>query len=76
MLEAIEPHSVVPHAVQDSIDKKTLGLFAWVAGMERENIKERMALGKVGAAKAGRIPVARPPLGYRRAGADRLPVVH
>ena len=75
VLEAIEPHDVTLLAVQDSIDRKTLGLWAALAGMEGENIKERMALGKVGAAKAGRVPVGSLPIGYRR-GPERLPVVH
>ena len=34
-----------------------------------------MDLGKVGAAKTGKIPVGRPPFGYRRGDLDRRPVI-
>ena len=42
--------------------------------MERESIRERAALGKLGAARAGKVPAGQMPLGYRR-GADGRPVI-
>ena len=76
VLDAIEaaPSPVQLHAVSDSIDRKTLGIYAAIAGMERENIRERMTLGKVGAAKLGLVPVGNLPFGYKR-NADRKPEI-
>ena len=77
LLDAIEaaPAPVQLHSVTDTIDRKTLGLYAAIAGMERQNIRERMSLGKLGAAKAGRVPDGTLSVGYRR-GPDGSPVVH
>ena len=72
VLDAIEaaPSPVQLHAVSDSIDRKTLGIYTAIGGMERENIRERMILGKAGAAKRGLVPVGDLPFGYKR-NADR-----
>ena len=66
LADALEVVKAEFHSVQDSVDAKSLPLYAAVAALERAGIKERMALGKVGAAKTGKIPVGRPPFGYRR----------
>ena len=75
LADALEVVKAEFHSVQDSVDAKSLPLYAAVAALERAGIKERMALGKVGAAKTGKIPVGRPPFGYRRGDLDRRPVI-
>ena len=60
LADALEVVKAEFHSVQDSVDAKSLPLYAAVAALERAGIKERMALGKVGAAKTGKIPVGRP----------------
>ena len=75
LADALEAVKAEFHSVQDSVDAKNLPLYAAVAAMERAGIKERMTLGKVGAAKAGKIPVSRPPFGYRRGDEDRRPLI-
>ncbi len=75
LMDAVEPFGVEIEAVRDSVDQKYLGLMAAVAQLEVDGIRERMALGKIGRAKEGRVPVRRLPYGYR-IDADRRPQIH
>ena len=75
LADALEAGKASFHAVQDSVDAKSLPIYAAVASMERQAIRERAKLGKVGAAKIGRVPAGVMPVGYRR-GPDGRPVIH
>ena len=66
LLEAVEIHDVQLEAVNDTIDRRLMGLMASIAGLEREALLERTRAGKRGAAKAGRIPAGQIAYGYRR----------
>ena len=66
LLDAVEPRRVNVETVRETFDMKLAELLASVARMERQSIVERTMLGKKGAAKLGRIPVGKPPFGYRR----------
>ena len=75
LADAITPNGVGLQSVTDIVDTVTLGLMAGIASMERKAFLDRTRMGKQGAARAGLVPVAEPPFGYRR-GADRRPVIH
>ena len=75
LADALESDKAEFHSVQDAVDAKSLPLYAAVAALERSGIKERMALGKLGAAKAGKVPTGLLSMGYRR-GEDGRPVIH
>lgn len=47
-----------------AMDKKTLGLWAWVAEMEIENIRDRTRMGRESMARAGKLATGNPPYGY------------
>lgn len=51
-------------AVKQPLDKKMLGLWAWLAEMEIENFKERSRMGKRGVARKGQIVTRQVPYGY------------
>ena len=74
LADALEAGKASFHAVQDSVDAKSLPLYAAVASFERTAIRERARLGKLGAARIGKVPAGQMPLGYRR-GADGRPVI-
>ena len=63
----LEAGGATVEGVNQSIDRTTLGLLAAAPAMERDAIKSRTPAGKRGSAKAGRIPTARLPFGYRKA---------
>ena len=65
LVSVIEPYQIELEAVQDSIDVRSFQLWAAIASMERENIKERTRLGRFGAAKRGKMPTGSVPYGYR-----------
>ena len=74
LADALEAGKASFHAVQDSVDAKSLPLYAAVASFERTAIRERARLGKLGAARIGKVPAGQMPLGYRR-DADGRPVI-
>ncbi len=47
------------------MDKKTLGLWAWVAEQEIENIRERTMMGREAMARAGKLVTGNPPYGFQ-----------
>lgn len=51
-------------AVKQPLDKRMLGLWAWLAEMEIENFKERSRMGKRGVAVKGKIVTRCAPYGY------------
>ena len=66
LMETVEATGVTLEAVKDSIDVDNFALMAAVAGMELKSLRERVSMGKRGAAKQGRIPVKALPYGYAR----------
>ena len=66
LMEVVEASGVTLEAVRDSVDTDNFALMAAVAGMELSSLRERVSMGKRGAAKAGRIPVKALPYGYAR----------
>ena len=73
--EVMERHGVEVHIVQRGIsDLNTMEILAAVAGIDRRNIRERLLMGKRGAARAGRLPHGSPPYGLRR-GEDGRPEI-
>lgn len=50
--------------VKQSVDKKMLGLWAWLAEMEIENFKERSCMGKQGVALKGKVVTRQVQYGY------------
>ena len=75
LLEAARPSGVDIQTVKGTFDWRYAELLAAVAKMERENIRDRMSLGKRGAAKRGRIPSSAIPYGYERCKETGKPVV-
>lgn len=60
LMEEMEHYSVMLHCVKEKIDDTPMGKFvrmvlAFVAEMEREKIMDRSTMGRVSAAKAGKI---------------------
>jgi DNA invertase Pin-like site-specific DNA recombinase len=47
------------------MDKTTLGLWAWVAEREVENIRHRTLMGREALARAGKLVTGNPPYGFR-----------
>ena len=74
LLDATEPHKVGVETISGAFDLRYAELLASIGRMERQSIAERMELGKMGAARQGRIPSGKPPYGYR-IGEDRKPVI-
>ena len=74
LMDVVEPYQIGLEAVQDSIDVRSFQLWAAIASMERESIKERTRLGRFGAAKQGKMPTGSVPYGYR-IGEDGRPEV-
>ena len=74
LLDSTKKHEIGIETVREPFDRRYAGLLAEVAAIEREAFAERSAMGKRGAARAGRIPAGRPLYGYRRAD-DGTPVV-
>ena len=74
LLDATEPHRVSIQTVSGVFDKRYAELLASIARMERQSILERTSQGKTGAARQGRVPVGKPPLGFRR-GDDGKPEI-
>ncbi len=56
----------------DNLDMKTFGIYAAVGKIEIDNLRERSAKGRRGAAKRGRVTGGSLPYGYR-VGEDRNP---
>ena len=57
---------VCVETVRETFNLQTAELMASIARMERQNFVERSAMGKRGAARAGRIPAGRPLYGYTK----------
>ena len=74
LLDSTKNHEIGIETVREPFDRRYAGLLAEVAAIEREAFAERSAMGKKGAARAGRIPAGRPPYGFRKA-ADGRPVI-
>ena len=60
----IDQTSIEIEAVKQPLDKKLLGIWAWVAEMEIENFKERSMMGKRGVAHKGLVVTRQAPYGY------------
>ena len=74
LMEVVEAYQINLEAVMDTIDMKTFGLMVIFGKMELDNLRERAAMGKRGAAKQGRLPVRKVPYGYR-VGEDGKPEI-
>ena len=74
-MEVVEAYRINLEAVMDNIDIKTFGLMAAIGKIELDNLRERSAMGKRGAAKQGRIPAGKLPLGYRTNEDDKPEIV-
>ena len=75
LLDAVRPLGIDIQTVKGTFDWRYAELLAAVARMERENIRDRMSLGKRGAAKRGRIPSSAIPYGYERCKKTGKPVI-
>ena len=71
----VEETGVDIEAVKQPLDKKMLGLWAWLAELEIENFKERSRMGKRGVALKGKVVCRSAPFGYS-ANEERLPEVN
>ena len=71
----VEETGVDIEAVKQPLDKKMLGLWAWLAEMEIDNFKERSRMGKRGVALKGKVVTRCAPFGYS-ANEERFPVVN
>ncbi|NQT72008.1 MAG: recombinase family protein [Chloroflexi bacterium] len=60
----IDETGVNIEAVKQPLDKRMMGLWAWLAEMEIENFKERSRMGKSGVARKGLIVTKELPFGY------------
>jgi len=60
----LDQTSIEIEAVKQPLDKKLLGIWAWVAEMEIENFKERSMMGKRGIARKGLVVTRQAPYGY------------
>ena len=65
LMEVVEAHNIEVVSVTDTIDMNTFGIYAVVGKIELDNLKQRTAMGRRGAAKMGRIPCNGLPYGYR-----------
>ena len=75
LMEVVEAYQIQLESVTDNIDMKSFGLMAAIGKIELDNLRERSALGKRGAAKQGRIPSGNLPYGYRTGNDGRPEVV-
>ena len=66
LLDSTKKHEIGIETVREPFDRRYAGLLAEVAAIEREAFAERSAMGKRGAARAGRIPAGRPLYGYAK----------
>ena len=62
--DALDAANIEIEGVTMPLDRRTLGLMAWVAEMELDNIRERVRMGKRGMAKKGLYATGVPPYGY------------
>ena len=60
----IDETGIEIEAVKQPLDKRLLGIWAWVAEMEIENFKERSMMGKRGVARKGLVVTRQAPYGY------------
>ncbi len=72
--KTIDETGIDVEAVRQPLDKKMLGLWAWVAEMEIENFRDRSKMGKFGVARKGQIVTKEVPYGYK-VGKDRYPEI-
>lgn len=63
--QVMDATGVEVETVTQPMDKKTLGLWAWFAEREIENIRERTRMGREALARAGKLVTGNPPYGFR-----------
>lgn len=63
--EIMDTTGVDVETVTQPMDKSTLGLWAWVAEREIQNIRERTMMGRESLARAGKFVTGNPPYGYK-----------
>ena len=63
--QVMDTTGVDVETVTQPMDKSTLGLWAWVAEREIENIRERTLMGRESMARAGKLVTGNPPYGFR-----------
>ena len=56
LLDSTKKHGIGIETVKEPFDRRYAGLMAEIAAIERQTFAERSVLGKVGAARQGRIP--------------------
>ena len=74
LMEVVEANNIEVASVTDTIDMNTFGIYAVVGKIELDNMRQRMSMGRRGAARNGRIPCNGLPYGYR-IGEDGKPVI-
>lgn len=62
---AIDQANIEVEGVTQPFNRQTLGIWAWVAEQELENISERTRMGKLGQARRGEYNTGFAPYGYR-----------
>ncbi len=65
LMEVVEANNIEVVSVTDTIDMNTFGIYAVVGKIELDNMKQRMSMGRRGAARNGQIPCNGLPYGYR-----------
>jgi site-specific DNA recombinase len=63
--QVMDATGVDVETVTQPMDKSTLGLWAWMAEREIENIRERTLMGRESLARAGKLVTGNPPYGFR-----------
>ncbi len=63
--QVMDETGIEVETVTQPMDKSTLGLWAWVAEREIENIRERTLMGRESMAKAGKLVTGNPAYGFR-----------
>ncbi|GEM_PF-2462034 len=63
--QVMDATGVEVETVTQPMDKTTLGLWAWVAEREIENIRERTRMGREAMARAGKMVTGNPPYGFK-----------
>ena len=63
--QVMDTTGVDVETVTQPMDKSTLGLWAWVAEREIQNIRERTMMGRESLARAGKLVTGNPPYGYK-----------
>ena len=63
--QVMDTTGVDVETVTQPMDKSTLGLWAWVAEREIQNIRERTMMGRESLARAGKLVTGNPPYGFK-----------